>query len=75
MPPMWTEPASFGLRRIADIVLAHLAGAPAGDVEKLVVHGQVDIGHQRRHCAKALQKRRQLVFRRGSGGIVAVFSM
>ena len=65
MPPMWTEPASFGFLRIGDVVLTHLAGAPAGDVEKLVVHRQVDVGDQRRHRAKALQQRRQLILRRG----------
>jgi hypothetical protein len=53
--------------RIADIVLTHLAGAPAGDVEKLVIHGEVDVGDQRRHCAKPLQQRRQLLLRRGLG--------
>src|SRR5260370_19813180 len=35
----------LGLPRVGDIVLAHLAGSPAGDVQKLVVHGQVDVGY------------------------------
>src|SRR5262249_27444810 len=42
------------LPRVGDVVLAHLAGSPAGDVEEPVVHGKVDIGDQRRHCAKRL---------------------
>ena len=52
------------LAGIADIVLTHLAGAPAGDVEKLVVHRQIDVGDQRRHRAKSLQQRRQLLLGR-----------
>src|SRR5262249_36060352 len=42
------------LPRVGDVVLAHLAGSPAGDVKKTVIHGKVDIGDQRGHCAKRL---------------------
>src|SRR4029450_12218197 len=43
------------------------AGSPAGDVEEPVIHGKVDVGHQRRHCAKPLQEGRQLVLGRRLG--------
>jgi len=49
------------LPRVGDIILPHLAGSPAGDVQKLVIHGKVDVRHQRRHCAKPLQQGRQLI--------------
>src|ERR1700730_11633659 len=41
---------------IGDIVLSHLASSPAGDVEEPVIHGEIDVRHQRRHCAKPLQE-------------------
>ena len=55
------------LPRLGDVVLPHLAGSPAGDVQEAVVHGKVDVGHQRRHCAEPLQERRQLVLGRRLG--------
>src|SRR3954452_24092081 len=52
---------------VGEIVLAHLAGSPAGNIQKFVIHGEVDVGHQRRHCAKPLQEGRQLVLGRRLG--------
>ena len=46
---------------IRHVVLAHLAGAPAGGVEELVVERQVDIRQEWRHRLEALQQRRELV--------------
>jgi hypothetical protein len=42
--------------------LSHFAGPPAGDIEEPVIHRKVDIADQRRHGAKALKQRRQLLF-------------
>src|SRR5262245_15811173 len=42
------------LPRVGDVVLTHLAGSPASDVEEPVIHGKVDVSDQRRHCAKRL---------------------
>src|SRR6185503_18118249 len=53
------------LSGVGDVVLTHLAGSPASDVQKLIVHGQVDVSYQRRHGAEALQKRWQLILLRG----------
>ena len=50
-----------GVRRIAHVVLLELAGAPAGDVEELVIHGQVDVADQRRHRPERLERGRQRV--------------
>ena len=64
------EPDRAGLPRVgrvADVVLLELAGAPAGHVEELVIHRQVDVGDQRRHGAERLQRRRQRVRVRGLG--------
>ena len=47
------------LERIRYVILDHVAGPPAGDVKKPVVHRQVDIGDQRRHGLEALQQRRK----------------
>ena len=55
------------LTRIGDIVLAHLAGAAAGGIEKAVVHREIDIGDERRHGTEALQERRQPILFRGFG--------
>src|SRR3984893_1541167 len=55
------------LPRVRDIVLTHLAGSPAGDVEEPVIHGKVNVGHQRRHCAKPLQERWKLFLGRRLG--------
>ena len=46
---------------VADLVLAELAGAPARDVEVPIVQAEVDVGHQRRHSAERLERRRQQV--------------
>ena len=50
----------LGIKRIGDIVLAHLSRAPAGSVEKTIVDGKIDVGEQRRHGLEALEQRRQL---------------
>src|SRR6266403_2729335 len=55
------------LPRICDVVLTHLTGSPAGDVEEPVIHREVDVGHQRRHRAKPLQEGWQLVLGRRFG--------
>src|SRR5918992_564864 len=47
--------------RVGDVVLAQLPGAPAGDVEELVVEGEVDVAGQGRHRTEGLQGGRQLV--------------
>jgi hypothetical protein len=52
------------LPRFGDVVLTHLPGSPAGDVQEFVIHGEVDVGHKRRHGAKTLQQRRQRLLRR-----------
>src|SRR6476659_607535 len=49
------------LSGVGDVVLTHLAGSPASDIQKLIVHGQVDVSYQRRNGAEALQKRWQLI--------------
>jgi len=46
---------------VGDVVLTHLASSPTRDVKEAVIHGEVDVGHQRWHCAKPLQERWQLV--------------
>ena len=66
MPPMRTRPVSFGLERVRHVVLDHVSGAPAGNVEEAVVHRQVDVGDQRSDGLEALQHRRQQV---GIGGL------
>src|SRR5262249_47904877 len=49
----------------ADVVLAHLAGAPARHVEEPVVERQVNVGDQWRHSAEPLKQRWKLIlFRR-----------
>jgi putative hydrolase of the HAD superfamily len=40
--------------------LFELAGAPAGDVEILVVEREIDVGDERRHGLEAFEERRQL---------------
>jgi hypothetical protein len=51
----------------------HLAQAPAGDIEILVIQAEVDVGDQRRHGFEALQKRRQVLRLFGRGSMVMVF--
>src|SRR5262249_57079686 len=36
----------LGVERIRYVVLLHVAGAPAGDIEKAIVHRQIDIGDE-----------------------------
>ncbi len=57
----------FGIERIGDVVLLEIAGAPAGDVEELVIHGEVDIGDQRRTGLEALEHGWQVILARGLG--------
>src|SRR6202021_1051266 len=56
------------VERVAHVVLLEFAGAPARDVEELVVHGQREVGDQRRNRTEALQQRRQQLGRGGLGG-------
>ncbi len=42
--------SQLGCERVGHVVLAQVAGTPAGHVEKAIVHGKVDIGHERRDC-------------------------
>ena len=53
-PPTRTEPGF--LPRLGDVILTHLAGSPAGDVQEFVIHREVDVGHQRRHCANPCRR-------------------
>ena len=48
-PPSHSCPVSFGLRGIGDVVLAHVAVKPVGEVEEAVVHRQHEVGDQPRH--------------------------
>src|SRR5262245_16654914 len=57
----------LGFHRIGYIVLLQVAGAPAGDIEELVVHGQIDVGDERGNRLEALQHRGQLVWIRWLG--------
>ena len=34
----------FGIERIGNIILQHLSGPPAGDVEKAIVEREIDVG-------------------------------
>ena len=60
MPPILHLAGQLRVERIGHVVLLHVAGAPAGDVEEAVVHRQVDVGDERRHRLEALQQRRQV---------------
>src|ERR1700677_4643361 len=51
----------LGLPRFGDVVLTHLAGSPAGDVQEFVIHGEVDVANQRRRRAELLQPRRRVL--------------
>src|SRR6266498_2458568 len=44
---------------IPDVVLAHLAGSPAGDVQEPVVHREVDITHERGDGVERFEGRRE----------------
>ena len=48
------------MERIAHVVLAHLAGAPARRVEVAVVEREIDVAQQRRHGREALEQIGQL---------------
>ena len=43
------------MERIGDVVLPHLPGAPAGDVEEPVVERELDVGDERRHRLEVLE--------------------
>src|SRR5882757_4096064 len=58
----------LGVGRIGHVVLLELAGAPAGHVEPLVVHGQVDVGDQWRNRLERLERGRQVVLVGRLGG-------
>ena len=47
------------MKAIRDVVLQHFARAPARDVEKSIVQGEVDVGDQRRHRLESLSQRRE----------------
>src|SRR5262245_7892617 len=47
--------------RVADVVLAEFAGAPARDVQLTVVEAQVQVRDQRRYRAEWLERWRQQV--------------
>jgi hypothetical protein len=51
----------LGGERVGHVVLLEIPGPPAGDIEKAVVHRQIDIGHERRHRLKPLEHGRQSV--------------
>src|SRR5918998_3105478 len=56
-----------GVERVGDVVLAQLAGAPARDVEELVVEREVYVSGQGRHRPEPPEDGRQLVRVRGLG--------
>ena len=62
------------LSRLGDIILAHLAGAPAGHIKKPVIHGEVDVRHKRRTAPNPCRSGGSFSLGAGSAGIVAVFS-
>ncbi len=47
--------------------MLQVAGAPAGDIEKPVVHRQIDVGDQRRAGLESLEHRGKLIFAGGFG--------
>ena len=51
----------LGIEGVRHIVLSKLPCAPTRHVQELVVQAEVDVGDHRRHCAEALQQRRQQV--------------
>ena len=61
---------------IANVVLAHLAGAPARHIEEPVVEREVDVGDQWRHGAEPLKQRWKLLLlrrlRRNDRGLFAM---
>ena len=44
---------------IRDIVLLQFARAPAGDVKKAIVEGEIDVGNQRGNRLETLKERRK----------------
>ena len=54
------------VERIEHVVAQQLARSPARHVQPVVVHGQVDVRHERRHGAEPLEQRRKIVRRRRS---------
>lgn len=57
------RPREHRVVRVRHVVLAHLAGAPAGHIEEAIVERQVDVGHERRYRAESLEQRRQFIGR------------
>jgi hypothetical protein len=51
----------FGMERVGNVVLQHFPCAPAGDVKKPIVYGEINIGDERRHRFEALKQRRELL--------------
>src|SRR5262245_33036067 len=49
------------MERVGNVVLQHFPCAPAGDVKKPIVHGEIDIGDKRRHRLETLEQRRELL--------------
>ena len=49
----------FGMERIGDVVLLEFSGAPARDVQKLIVEREIDVGDQRRHRFESFEQRRK----------------
>lgn len=47
-------------KRIGHVVLQHLSGPPAGDVEKPIIKGEVDVSDQGRHSFETLEQGREL---------------
>ena len=64
-----TDRAHFHrVKRISDVVLDELSGAPARHVEKAIVNRQIDIGYERCDGLETLEERRQLFRVRRFGG-------
>src|SRR5207244_13229096 len=57
----------LGLEGTRHVVLPHLSGAPARDVQELVVHREIDVAHQWRHRLERLERGRQLALLRRLG--------
>lgn len=49
----------LGMEGIRDIVLLQFARAPAGDVKKAIVEGEIDVGNQRGNRLETLKERRK----------------
>src|SRR5262249_8166792 len=58
-PAQTHRPSQLGIERLGHVVLTELAGAPAGDVEVLIVQAQVDVRDERRDRAEGLERWRE----------------